>query len=770
MLACERQKMLLTVSLLLLSSAQYALLPCHGRRRILPGDPNGPPIPAIVFVSRQIPWQGSVYWSEPRGLPGVGPWSRFQVASPGRLLILEPNGCIRVLVDGANPNPASLNLVDVNAPDVSYDGTQIVFAGLPAGQYDKAPDGSPGAWRIYAINLDGTGLNQLTFSDQDDLDLSQFEEAQRALEGYDDTDPVWLPDGRIVFSSTRWPSLAQYSGVRTTNLQVLNPDGTLRRITHERNGADRPLIDPLTGKIVYARWWRNHRFASDSMTTITRPGGGFVQYIGLTMDRDADVGGPNNLWRNAWHAAAINPDGTRLEMWAGAYREDLLNHVYGGAFTPDGILIANFFPMYNMTEAGGFGGLRRYRRGPGLYESIIGVTALTTDYVSREPPSYGILRGVYACDPAPLPDGRLLISWAPDIGQDYGLNIIEADGSGRFALLDFAGTSELRAKLVLPRSLPPILADTVVQAPSMLPPSAEGPYDRDGTFVFQDFNVYFNAPVDTEIVNAPAVGSAAKIRFFVDHQRTSPGSFPYLDWPILLGEQPVNSNGSVFEPNAPANVPLFEQLRSADGKVPLTSRASHTDGAAHVAGMNFGQSGTVVRCVGCHAGHSMIPLPDPAEAEWTNLAPGAEVSVSSSHDPKLNRGLVDRQVLRGEIWSYWNSFPGEIKDQWVQLTFPVPIKIRIVRLYNPRKGDEAKSTLQAHAVTIKLYADAEATKPVAVQKLDQDLAVSGTDVRFGDVVARAVRINIDSISGTFCGARLVSLAEIEVIGSGNTTR
>ncbi|NJO85186.1 MAG: hypothetical protein HC828_22215, partial [Blastochloris sp.] len=30
------------------------------------------------------------------------------------------------------------------------------------------------------------------------------------FERYDDTDPVWLPDGRIVFSSTRWPSLAMY--------------------------------------------------------------------------------------------------------------------------------------------------------------------------------------------------------------------------------------------------------------------------------------------------------------------------------------------------------------------------------------------------------------------------------------------------------------------------------------------------------------------------------------------------------------------------------
>jgi hypothetical protein len=47
-----------------------------------------------------------------------------------------------------------------------------------------------------------------------------------------------------------------------------------------------------------------------------------------------------------------------------------------------------------------------------------------------------------------------------------------------------------------------------------------------------------------DIVSAPAVGSAATIRFFLDHQRTSPGSFPNLDWPILLGEAPLAADGA----------------------------------------------------------------------------------------------------------------------------------------------------------------------------------------------------------------------------------
>ena len=44
---------------------------------------------AVVFVSRQIPAMGTVYWNVPKGLPGVGPFSRFQVAAPGKLLMRE---------------------------------------------------------------------------------------------------------------------------------------------------------------------------------------------------------------------------------------------------------------------------------------------------------------------------------------------------------------------------------------------------------------------------------------------------------------------------------------------------------------------------------------------------------------------------------------------------------------------------------------------------------------------------------------------------------
>lgn len=733
---------------------------------------------AIVFVSRQIPPNGTLFWPDPMDMPGVGARSRFRPAAPGRLLVRETDGRLRVLIDGANPTPESLNLIDVNAPDVSYDGAEIVFSGLPAGEYDPRPNTSPGAWRLYAIRTDGTGLRQITFSDQnftrEELrahfppDISGFfQAADRFYQGgYDDTDPCWLPDGRIVFSSTRWYAFAQYGNVRASNLFVVGADGSaLHRITSERNGADRPLVDPLTGKIVYVRWWRNYRIALDDLSSVPDGRGGYERKEGLTYARDVGVGG-NELFRNHWQLAAINPDGTDLALWAGFRRDEDASHTYGGAFTPDGDLYANYFPMHNMVDAAGFGGIRLFQRGAGISVPILGITALSDDYVHKEQPiSFGVFNGSYAGEPEVLPDGRLLVSWARDIQQDYGLYVCNADGSNLTLLYDNPGTGELRARAIRVRPLPPVLADQVTEIASLLPPTEEGPYDQDGTFTFQDLNVYFNAPVDSDILSAPAIGSAATIRFFLDSQRSSPGSLPNLDWPILLGEASVLPDGSLSTDAAPANAPLFEQLRSSEGTVPRTGGA-YPEGAAHVAGLNFGRPGTIVRCVGCHAGHTLIPVPeDPEQARWTNLAPGAIVTVSSTRDARTNAGLIDRMVKKGPVSAYWTSAPGRTRGEWVQLTFRVPIVARAVRLYNPRQGDEAASTLQVHAATVQLYADSEARRLVAEQTVG-DLAVEGTDVSFPDVTAQAVRVRIDDISGTFFGLTLASLAEVEVIARG----
>jgi len=721
---------------------------------------------AIVFVSRQIPNNGSIYYESAKDMPGVGPHSRFRVAAPGKLLVREADGTIRTLIDGANPTQASLNLIDVNAPDVSWDGSRIVFAGLVKGNYSSGTVNNPDAWRIYVIDADGKNLRQITVDDGN-LNLSQFGNAAGGLTGYDDTDPVWLPDGRIVFSTTRYPTFGQYSGVRATNLFVVNADGSnLHRITTERNGADRPVIDPITGKIVFSRWWRNHRFATNDMGTVTTGEGEYNVNLGLTTDRSNHVGGSDFLWRNQWHPAAINPDGTELEQWGGAHHALEESHIYGASFLPNGQLLANFFPMPNMTEAAGFGGLRLYNRGPSTYTPILGITSLNGQtYVNDSPPSFGVYRGDYASDATWMPNGLIVLSWASDPNQDYGLYTALPNGKNLQLLYDNPGTTELRAKPLVARTLPPVIADTITQNASPLPPRADGDYLQDGTFTFNALNVYFNGPVDSIPANAPVIGSADHITFFADFQRTSPGSFPQRDWPILLNQLPVAANGSVVNRNAPANLSLFEQIRDAENRVPVSrGNARFSGSAAHVAGMNYGRPGEEQRCVGCHTGHTMLETPETDEAAlWSNVAPSASVRVSSSRDPEQNGGLIDRRVQTGEIWRYWTSANGQNPNQqWVELVFPVPITVRTVRLYNPRRGDEANSSIQVNQADVRLYSDQAATEQVA-QSNSGALSVGGTNVAFGDVRAYAVRVYLTNTSGTFYGASVASLAEIEVI-------
>src|SRR5205085_512357 len=131
---------------------------------------------------------------------------------------------------------------------------------------------------------------------------------------------------------------------------------------------------------------------------------------------------------------------------------------------------------------------------------MAGITTMTQDLVHPwDPSSYGIFKGEYVTDPAPVSDTVLVVSRAKDVAQDYGLYTMRADGADLTPLLDLPGTSELRAKPIRPRSLPPVISDRVTRMAGPLPPPVGGPYAPGERFTFRALNVYFNAAVDTDI-------------------------------------------------------------------------------------------------------------------------------------------------------------------------------------------------------------------------------------------------------------------------------
>ena len=512
----------------------------------------------VLFVSRQIPCCGSVYMQDARALPGIGNYSKFQLAAPGYLCILQPGGRIDTLVDGARPTDASLRLVDVSTPNVSWDAQWIVFAGLREGAHKTGSQKTQNAWRIYIIRTDGSGLRQVTF-DEGPLDLSQFHPgARQVLSGVDDTHPVWLPDGRICFSSTRYRDIAMYNVARTSNLYLVNTDGSgLHRITSEKNGADRPGVDPLTGRIVYARWWRNFYWPYDGMDSVRHPQypNGWLYKDGLTSDLGSVVDGQQFMFNNnAFSLTEINPDGTGLKLFSGHYREVSSNSAYGGSFDTDGNFIGNWFPIEHQTESSGFGGIRKYFRGSARRPvPLAGITSYgNLDYYVKDPPSYGIFRGSYAAEPYAAQDGRILYSEAQDPNQDYGIYLMDANGLGKTLILDQPGTTELHAQFIEARPLPPVLLDLVFPTASLLPPKGRADLFQDGSFEFDCRNIFYNAGVDEGILAAPAVGGVGTVRFFASPlQGDQYGSLEMLNFPILFDELPVDDFGRVLQAASP---------------------------------------------------------------------------------------------------------------------------------------------------------------------------------------------------------------------------
>lgn len=124
------------------------------------------------------------------------------------------------------------------SPDLSYDGTQILFA------YTDSKRNSWDVWNqnttyhIFKVNIDGTGLTQLT-----DGIINDF-------------DPCWLPDGNIVYISEKRGGYGRCHQriVPSFNLTTMKADGTNQRVIsyHETNEWG-PSVDN-NGMIIYTRW------------------------------------------------------------------------------------------------------------------------------------------------------------------------------------------------------------------------------------------------------------------------------------------------------------------------------------------------------------------------------------------------------------------------------------------------------------------------------------------------------------------------------------
>jgi len=115
----------------------------------------------------------------------------------------------------------------IRDPQVHYDGRKILFAYRPSGTHH---------YHLHEIGTDGTGLRQITSGE------------------FDDYEPCYLPDGGILFISTRCRCWVNCWMTQVGVIYRCDADGgNLRRLSYSGEHDNTPWVLP-DGRVLYTRW------------------------------------------------------------------------------------------------------------------------------------------------------------------------------------------------------------------------------------------------------------------------------------------------------------------------------------------------------------------------------------------------------------------------------------------------------------------------------------------------------------------------------------
>jgi hypothetical protein len=486
------------------------------------------------------------------------------------------------------------------------------------------------------------------------------------------------------------------------------------RITTERNGGEEPSIDPENGQIVYARWWFNRHLASE-----TEPSG-------VTLDTARAVrADPVNLWQ----AITTTPAGDMSKLAGGHPRVRAETMAYQPVIFANGTLAG--VRAENLT----------------LFPATGRLAIQLFPHRFSEPRRIPASGPGSACSPAELPDGRLLFSYDPEGTGDFGLYTARLDGTRLEKLIDLPETLELDAAVLAPRRKPPVIDEMLDDLPRAYP-VADEPQLRDNvtTFRFDCLNVFANAPVDAPFPDAPPLASGLRIRFYAALAR--PGAAGG-DTVVLLRESPVDRSGAVHEHDLPADTPMFEQLVDAHGKV-LRS----VMGPTHVPGFNAGRYGHGTKCVGCHIGHSAIPVATSAhEGKRFNASPSAEATASSAVEGAGADRAIDRRARGSLGWVARGTTGERLRLAWASA---IEVDTLVIYAIAPRVTEGTDLRVQEAELTF--FRDGQ---QIRTEMLRREIQPAGTRIACQGVRIDALEIRPTKVAGRVQHRPAVGLAEVE---------
>jgi len=174
----------------------------------------------LLFVKRHPYFAGHIYDDYYTWHPGGGIYVVEEPHDP------RPGRTVRAVIDPTTAETLGEGVY--RDPDLSWDAKRLVFAHRP---------GPAATTSVYEIGTDGRGLRRLT-----------------ASEKHHDITPAYLPDDRIVFTSTRPGALVPCFNSGVDTLHTMNADGSdIRSISANNVTEFDPSIMP-DGRVLYGRW------------------------------------------------------------------------------------------------------------------------------------------------------------------------------------------------------------------------------------------------------------------------------------------------------------------------------------------------------------------------------------------------------------------------------------------------------------------------------------------------------------------------------------